>query len=130
MSDLVERSKSHQVIGGVSVIAVTLGLLLAGYYHLDLHLPSWVYLGLVWLGTVGGALVNGYRDGGLVVSWFAAAIGVLPMAVAFAPSGPPEIHLGLGDILLKAAAGALIVGLLAGSVSHGIGLVVRRFAPG
>lgn len=129
MNNLVERSKSHQIIGGVSVIAVTLGLLLAGYHHLNLHLPSWVYLGLVWLGTVGGALVNGYRDGRLVVSWLAAAIGVLPMAVAFAPSGPPEIHLGLSDVLLKAVAGALTVGLLAGSVSHYIGLVVRRFAP-
>lgn len=130
MNNLAERSKSLPVIGGVSVIAVTLGLLLAGYHHLDLHLPSWVYLGLVWLGTVGGALVNGYWDGGFVVSWFAAAIGVLPMAVAFAPSGPPEIHLALGDVLLKAAGGALTVGFLAGSVSHGIGLAVRRFAPG
>ena len=111
----------------MSVVSLTLGTLLIASHRFGLHLPSWAYLGLLWLGTVGGALANGYRDGGLVVSWTAAAIGVLPMALALAPSGPPEIHLGLGDILSKAAAGTLVVGLVAGSLSHGVGLAVRRF---
>jgi hypothetical protein len=126
MVTLVSGSGSGPVIAGVSGISLTLGLLVAAYHHIGLDLPSWVYLGLLWLGTVGGALVNGYRDGGLVVSWAASTVGVLPMAVAFAPSGPPEIHLSLGDILLKAAGGALVVGLVAGSFSHGVGLALDR----
>lgn len=123
----VGRSETGLVLGGVSAVSLTLGTLLIASHHFGLHLPSWVYLGLLWLGTVGGALVNGYRGGGLVVSCVAAAIGVLPMAVAFAPSGPPEIHLSLGDILLKVAVGTLAVGLVAGTLSHGVGLAVRRF---
>lgn len=126
MVTLVRHSGSGRVLGGVVAVALALGLLLALSNAGEVRLPSWVYFGLFWLGTVGGALANGYRDGGLVVSLVAASVAALPMAVAFAPSGPPEIHLSLGEILLKAAAGALVVGLAVGGPSHGVGLLVRR----
>lgn len=129
MVTLVSRSGGRLIIGGVSVIALTLGVVLAAHHHFGVQLPSWVYFGLLGLGTVGGALANGYRDGGVVVSCVAASVGVLPMAVAFAPSGPPEIHLSLGEIVLKAAGGALVVGIVVGGLSHGIGLAARQFRP-
>lgn len=127
MVTFIKRSGSGLVIGGVSVVSLMLGLLLAIYHVSGIRLPSWVYFGLLGLGTVGGALANGYRDGGFVVSCAAASIGVIPMAIAFAPSGPPEIHLSLGEVLLKAAGGALAVGFIVGGLSHGLGFVFRRF---
>lgn len=127
MVTLVRRSGSGLIIGGVSVVSLTLGTLLAAYHLSGIQLPSWVYFGLLGLGTVGGALANGYRDGGFVVSCAAASIGVLPMAIAFAPSGPPEFHLSLGEILIKAAGSALVVGFVVGGLSHGVGLAFRHF---
>jgi len=126
MVELVRRPGSGQIVGGVSLISLTLGLLLVAYQTTGFHLPEWVYFGLLGLGTIGGATVNGYRDGGVVVSWLAAGIGVVPMALAFAPSGPPEIHLTFVDVLLKAGGATLFVGVAVGSLSHAIGLGVRR----
>lgn len=130
MVTLVGHSGSGPVLVGVSVVSLTLGLLLAAYHLSGTQLPSPVYLGLLGLGTVGGALANGYRDGRFVVSCVAASIGVLPMTIAFAPSGPPDIHLSLGEVLMKAAGGALVVGLVVGTLSHGVGLALRRFRGG
>jgi hypothetical protein len=120
------RSESVQVLGGVSLVALSLGGLLVAYQLTGLQFPEWVYFGLLGLGTIGGPTLNGYRDGGVVVSCLAAAIGVAPMALAFAPSGPPELQLTAVDVLLKAGGATLFVGVTAGCLAHAIGLGARR----
>jgi len=126
MVTLVRRPGSERVLAGVCVLSLILGLLIVAYQTNGIKLPEWVYFGLLGLGTIGGATINGYRDGGVVVSCIAAGIGVVPMALAFAPSGPPEIHLSLFDILLKTAGPTLFVGVAVGGLSHGAGLTARR----
>lgn len=124
------RYESLQVLGGTTVIALTLGVLLV-LSNLDaLRLPSEVYLGLLAVGTFGGAVINGYRSGHAVVSWFSAGIGVFPMALALAPSGPPETNLTIGDILLKAGGWTLVVAFVVGSISYALGQISRRFISG
>jgi hypothetical protein len=120
------RSGSVQVLGGVSLVALSLGGLLVAYQLTGLQFPEWVYFGLLGLGTIGGPTLNGYRDGGVVVSCLAAAIGVAPMALAFAPSGPPGLQSTAVDILLKAGSWALVVGVTVGCLTHAIGLGARR----
>jgi len=126
MVTLGKRPESRQVLGGVSLISLTLGLLLVAYQFTGLQLPEWIYFGLLGVGTIGGATFNGYRDGGVVMSCLAAAIGVAPMALAFALSGPPEIQMTAFDILLKAGGATLFVGVTVGALSHAIGLGARR----
>lgn len=126
MVSLLDRSGSRQVLGGVSLVALSLGGLLVAYQLTGVQFPEWVYFGLLWLGTFGGATVNGYRDGGVAVSCLAAGIGVAPMALAFAPSGPPGLHLTAVDLFLKAGGWMLVVGVTVGCLSHGIGLGARR----
>jgi hypothetical protein len=120
------RSESVQILGGVSLVALSLGGLLVAYQVTGLQLPELVYFGLLGLGTIGGPTVNGYRDGGVVVSCLAAAMGVAPMALAFAPSGPPGLQVTAVDILLKAGGWMLVVGVAVGCLAHAIGLGARR----
>lgn len=124
------RYESLQVLGGTTVITLTLGALLVLSNWNVLRLPSEVYLGLLAIGTFGGAVLNGYRSGHAAVSWLSAGIGVFPMALAFAPSGPPEINLTLVDILLKAGGWTLVVAFVVGSLSYALGRIVRRFTSG
>jgi hypothetical protein len=114
-----------QILVGVSFLSLTLGCLLVAYQLTGLLLPEWVYFGILGIGTIGGSTVNGYRDGGVAVSCLAAAIGVTPMALAFAPSGPP-LQLTTLDILLKAGGAIVVIGLTVGCLAHAIGLGARR----
>lgn len=123
----ITTSRRHglEVLGGTTILSLILGLLLVlGYYEL-LSLPSDIYWGLLSVGMVGGAAVNGYRSGHIFVSWLSTGIGVFPMAFAFAPSGPPELSPTLGEILLTAGGITLVIGLVVGSVSYVFGRVVR-----
>ena len=124
MSTVAGRPRA-QILIGVSVISLTLGCLLVAYQFTGFLLSEWVYFGMLGVGTIGGPTVNGYRDGGVVVSCLAACIGVAPMALAFAPSGPP-IQLTTLDILLKAGAAILFIGISVGCLAHAIGLGARR----
>ncbi|PSP57480.1 hypothetical protein BRC82_00600 [Halobacteriales archaeon QS_1_67_19] len=127
MVTLVRRAGSGVVLGAASAVALALGGLLVLYQIAGIAVPDWAYHGLFGLGTIGIPVINGYRDGRFVTSVVAAAIGALPLAVAFAPSGPPEIHLTLGEILLKATGGASAVGVAVGGLVHGVGLAINRF---
>ena len=126
MSIVAGRPASVQVLTGVSLLSLILGLLIVVHQLSGFLLPEWVYFGLLGVGTIGGSTMNGYRDGGLVVSCLAAAIGVAPMALAFAPSGPPEVQLTTLDILLKAGGAILFIGITVGCLAHAIGLGARR----
>lgn len=123
-----DRYGSLRIVGGTAVIASTLGALLVLSNRGVLRLPSEAYLGLLAVGTFGGAVINGYRSGRVAVSWLAAGVGVAPMALALAPSGPPEVDLTLGDILLKAGGWTLAVAFVVGTLSYAFGRIARRVA--
>jgi len=118
-----DPAESLQILAGTILISGTLGLLLA-LANLDaITLPRMVYLGLFGSGVGVMALINGWRAGGIVVSWVASGIGALPLTIAFAPSGPVE--LSLRAILFKASWWTVVLALVAGSIFHGLGLVCR-----
>jgi hypothetical protein len=126
MTAAADRVESAGILGGVALLSLILGLLIVANQLTGFLLPEWVYFGLLGVGTIGGPTLNGYRDGGVLVSCLAAAIGVVPMALAFAPSGPPAIRLTTLDILLKAGGATLFVGITVGCLAHAIGLGARR----
>lgn len=121
-----DLAESLQILAGTILISGTLGLLLV-LANLDVvTLPRMVYLGLFGAGVAVMALINGWRAGGIVVSWVASGIGAFPLTIAFAPSGPVE--LSLGAVLFKAGWWTLVLALVAGSIFHGLGLVIRALA--
>ncbi|MFC7234413.1 hypothetical protein [Halosegnis marinus] len=126
MVTLVWGPGSGRVIGGVSLVALALGVLIVASGTTGFRLPEWVYFLLLWVGTFGGATANGYRDGGVAASCLAAGIGVLPMALAFAPSGPPAVRPTAVDLLVKAVGATVLVGIVVGGFSHAVGLGARR----
>ena len=117
-----EGVRQRRVFGLAVAIGGTLGLLLVGHQASLLTVPGWVAVGLFGVGVSVPAALNGHRRGGLLVSWGASAIGVFPLALAFAPSGP--VTLPLDAILVKAAWWTAVLALVLGSVFHGVGMML------
>lgn len=123
-----DRIERMQIVGAAFSVAGTLGLLLVLAQSNALSLPSWVFLGLLGIGLSVPSLANGYRCGGVGVSWMASGVGAFPAALAFAPSGP--FTPTLGTILVKAMGSTVVLALLAGSLFHAVGSALRRVRAG
>lgn len=117
------RIERMQIVAASIAVAGALGGLLVLAQSNVLSLPSGVYLGLLGTGLSVPALVTGYRNGGVVLSWVASGVGAFPVAFAFAPSGP--VTPTLGTVLLKALGGTVVLALSAGSLFHVVGSAVR-----